>query len=119
MQLSWQHFVGGIGLVFAAMIAWFGALWLNLQGANLWVFRICVFILLALAVLAVVWWLRNRPQAKPSGEASSSHEGAPSAGAAEDILLILREAEARVASSSRSEERRVGKECRSRWSPYH
>ncbi len=100
MQLSWQHFVGGIGLVFAAMIAWFGALWLNLQGANLWVFRICVFILLALAVLAVVWWLRNRPQAKPSGEPSSSHEGAPSAGAAEDILLILREAEARVASSS-------------------
>ena len=24
-----------------------------------------------------------------------------------------------AASSSRSEERRVGKECRSRWSPYH
>src|SRR3712207_9322581 len=24
-----------------------------------------------------------------------------------------------VASESRSEERRVGKECRSRWSPYH
>ena len=24
-----------------------------------------------------------------------------------------------VAGSSRSEERRVGKECRSRWSPYH
>src|SRR5215813_12916079 len=26
---------------------------------------------------------------------------------------------ARVTTSSRSEERRVGKECRSRWSPYH
>src|SRR5476649_2961936 len=26
---------------------------------------------------------------------------------------------ARASSSSRSEERRVGKECRSRWSPYH
>ena len=26
---------------------------------------------------------------------------------------------ATVAASSRSEERRVGKECRSRWSPYH
>ena len=24
-----------------------------------------------------------------------------------------------IAMSSRSEERRVGKECRSRWSPYH
>src|SRR5260221_2362734 len=26
---------------------------------------------------------------------------------------------ARAAAASRSEERRVGKECRSRWSPYH
>ena len=26
---------------------------------------------------------------------------------------------ARVAKDKRSEERRVGKECRSRWSPYH
>ena len=26
---------------------------------------------------------------------------------------------ARVTLSNRSEERRVGKECRSRWSPYH
>ena len=25
----------------------------------------------------------------------------------------------RVEAASRSEERRVGKECRSRWSPYH
>ena len=25
----------------------------------------------------------------------------------------------RVTASDRSEERRVGKECRSRWSPYH
>src|SRR3712207_7312072 len=27
--------------------------------------------------------------------------------------------DARVRQSTRSEERRVGKECRSRWSPYH
>ena len=27
--------------------------------------------------------------------------------------------EIRIAFESRSEERRVGKECRSRWSPYH
>ena len=29
------------------------------------------------------------------------------------------ELEARIRSLTRSEERRVGKECRSRWSPYH
>src|SRR6266849_2761252 len=100
MQLSWQHFAGGIGLVFAAMIAWFGALWLNLQGTNLWVFRLCMFLVLALAVGAIVWWLHNRQKAKPAGEMSSSAEGTPSAGVTEDILLILREAEARVASST-------------------
>src|SRR6267378_1771113 len=100
MQLSWQHFVGGTGLVLAAMLAWFGALWLNLQGTNLWVFRILIFLLLAFAVGAIVWWLRNRQQAKPTGQSSSSVEGGGGAGVADDILLILREAEARVASST-------------------
>ena len=32
---------------------------------------------------------------------------------------VFVEALAEVPSGSRSEERRVGKECRSRWSPYH
>ena len=32
---------------------------------------------------------------------------------AEDAMLALTD------ESARSEERRVGKECRSRWSPYH
>src|SRR5919197_1255414 len=39
---------------------------------------------------------------------------APRAG--EAVALAARE---RVGASIRSEERRVGKECRSRWSPYH
>ncbi len=100
MQLSWQHFVGGIGLVFAAMIAWFGSLWLNLQGTNLWVFRILIFLLLAFAVLAIAWWLRNRQKNRPAAETTSGAEGGGGAGVADDILLILREAEARVASST-------------------
>ena len=32
---------------------------------------------------------------------------------------VLLDAQNALSSSSRSEERRVGKECRSRWSPYH
>ncbi len=41
-----------------------------------------------------------------------------------DKLLEAREQELRIKSeaektANRSEERRVGKECRSRWSPYH
>ena len=34
-------------------------------------------------------------------------------------LLTAEESPATKSTTSRSEERRVGKECRSRWSPYH
>ena len=34
-------------------------------------------------------------------------------------LLLMKSAVVYGANASRSEERRVGKECRSRWSPYH
>src|SRR3712207_3814339 len=36
-----------------------------------------------------------------------------------DGIVVYAVARAAASSSSRSEERRVGKECRSRWSPYH
>ena len=35
----------------------------------------------------------------------------------EDLIYIF--AQLRAGGAPRSEERRVGKECRSRWSPYH
>ena len=46
-----------------------------------------------------------------TGPPSGSRAAAAVAGAGETVVL--------VAQGSRSEERRVGKECRSRWSPYH
>src|SRR2546422_9625344 len=35
------------------------------------------------------------------------------------VLNLLLELQTRLSLTFRSEERRVGKECRSRWSPYH
>ena len=35
------------------------------------------------------------------------------------LLMILGDTAAGISTIARSEERRVGKECRSRWSPYH
>src|SRR2546422_3967933 len=40
-------------------------------------------------------------------------------GDTESALEALRRAQAAISPAERSEERRVGKECRSRWSPYH
>src|SRR5689334_23740183 len=41
------------------------------------------------------------------------------AGLIDTIAVVLTESLAKPRHTSRSEERRVGKECRSRWSPYH
>src|SRR5260370_41479961 len=62
---------------------------------------------------------RNRPQflaaKKPAAPVASTANGeeldkTPATGADQDSAELIRK---------RSEERRVGKECRSRWSPYH
>ena len=37
----------------------------------------------------------------------------------EEVVKVIREMKAEKVAGPRSEERRVGKECRSRWSPYH
>src|SRR2546430_4214278 len=51
------------------------------------------------------------------------HKARAAARARDEADVVLRKAELRglggEAEVARSEERRVGKECRSRWSPYH
>src|SRR3712207_8354535 len=55
-----------------------------------------------------------------STSASSRHaDGALNVPSATEPLRIDANSPTLAAASSRSEERRVGKECRSRWSPYH
>ena len=44
---------------------------------------------------------------------------APNIEAPKYIKQILTDLKEEIDSNTRSEERRVGKECRSRWSPYH
>ena len=47
--------------------------------------------------------------------------GARGVAASEQTLIQVQKTlqEEKITAKSRSEERRVGKECRSRWSPYH
>src|SRR5256886_7151586 len=47
---------------------------------------------------------------KDNGNGTATLSGTPAAGTAATYTLTF---------TARSEERRVGKECRSRWSPYH
>src|SRR3712207_7763089 len=55
------------------------------------------------------------PAQQVEGADAEHEEGGDDPGAA----LHVREVEPGLVVEDRSEERRVGKECRSRWSPYH
>src|SRR5260221_1328502 len=57
----------------------------------------------------VLWWRTSRENNKPSARAWARGLGISHVW----MLRLVRQFE------TRSEERRVGKECRSRWSPYH
>ena len=65
-------------------------------------------LMVAAAVLAVVFVLQYSRAKKAAREADDAAHAAE-----------LREQWAQKQADARSEERRVGKECRSRWSPYH
>ena len=53
-------------------------------------------------------------------EASDASEMVSQVLFGEDFLILEKEKKwSKIRLSFRSEERRVGKECRSRWSPYH
>ena len=60
-------------------------------------------------------------QEKSLSSASIAESVHTNPGFVRQLMLKLKKAElmTSVAGHARSEERRVGKECRSRWSPYH
>src|SRR2546425_11628237 len=55
----------------------------------------------------------------PQGESGALREAAKMLAAADSVVIIADRAARSEEGVRRSEERRVGKECRSRWSPYH
>ena len=59
------------------------------------------------------WWLENKPNLILIDEIQFITKAQVN-----DLVKIIRDSKTLV-FGYRSEERRVGKECRSRWSPYH
>ena len=56
---------------------------------------------------------------KPARAGAAPGEGAPESSSDDDAADPPAAAPTAPGTTTRSEERRVGKECRSRWSPYH
>ena len=72
---------------------------------------------LAASAAALAW----RPTFASAGSLQKLRVGSVGVGGmgSTDVAQIASHADVEIAALCRSEERRVGKECRSRWSPYH
>ena len=76
--------------------------------------------LLGIAASFAIAACSQQGEAPPAAPSASAQAAANEAAAAKELKLYQQMlAEHSDALAARSEERRVGKECRSRWSPYH
>ena len=74
---------------------------------------------LSLVALAGPRSVLAQGEKKKGGDSAKGSQGKDGAVAPKKGLSLGKVAEAQKTDPDRSEERRVGKECRSRWSPYH
>mgnify|MGYP002526831832 CR=1 FL=1 len=79
-------------------------------------FQVAVAVVDRSGILQVL--LRDR-FAGPHTVATARRKAWTAASFRTDTLIMAESTQAGEVQSGRSEERRVGKECRSRWSPYH
>jgi len=72
------YIITGIVLLVYLVLAWFAGTWLHLQGSNLWILRIGLWVIGLAAAVSFLWFWRK------------SHEdaGEPAPGSSEDDILI-------------------------------
>ena len=68
---------------------------------------------------AYILYVERAENAAASAESSATAAVASASAAKTSETNAANSAKGAESSATRSEERRVGKECRSRWSPYH
>ena len=116
LRLPFAFFASGAAALLFEVL-WFRALG-RVVGNTVWAGALVLtaFMLgMALGgVLAARWarWIRRPTLAFAAAEITVAVTGSL-------LVWTLPELEASIGQWLRSEERRVGKECRSRWSPYH
>src|SRR5256886_14669804 len=84
------------------------------QNKGAFVKKYLVTIALVLAATAAL-----AQEKKPAPPPAESKPATPGVVIEEADPVIITAGDMKIRKSERSEERRVGKECRSRWSPYH
>src|SRR6266404_9844545 len=90
---------------------------------NLWAFGVASAVGLTAIALVVLFLVRryfqNARNAHKVEEPQAPRTQNPSAFMAASMQGVIQKLRDQEKELERSEERRVGKECRSRWSPYH
>jgi len=99
MKLTWEYLVAVAALIVTLLLAWFGGIWLRLQGANLWILRLGIIALGVIGVIAFLLWAHSKLPQKSASAGQPPEEVSASDVALDDIDRLIREAQQKVASS--------------------
>ena len=84
------------------ILAWFLGSWLHLQGSSLWVLRIALAVIGAIACGALIWWFILKDRERAAGAAQGAGAGG------DEIEVLIREAETRLQSSQLGKGAKIG-----------
>ena len=80
----------------------------NIRKSKKWLIPVCIVVVILIIVIGIIRYNNNKPVKKENPYNVFVRQ-----------YSEVYEPDWELDNVSRSEERRVGKECRSRWSPYH
>ena len=86
MNKTWKYWAVAIALILWLGLAWQAGAWMNLQGKDLWILRVALFLIGLAAFATAVWWFR--------GEETQAAEEATVG--SDEIDILIRKAQARL-----------------------
>ena len=102
MHKAWKYVIAAILLLVWLILFYFAGSWLNLQGKQLWIFRIVLGLIGLIAFVTIAWLFSVRDKEGAEQMAAGGEAGA------DEIDLLIREAETRLKASQLGGKARIG-----------
>lgn len=100
MRFQWEHLAAIAAAILVLMATWFSVPIFHVVGTNAVVLRVGILLLGILAIVGFLIWVRsNRPALPVTEDRPAQSSSGASAGAAQDVDLLIREASTKVAAA--------------------
>ena len=99
MRSQWEYLAAIAAAILVLMATWFSVPIFHVVGTNAVVLRLGILLLGIIAIVGFLLWVRSKRPSPPESEDRPAQSSASSAGAAQDVDLLIREASTKVAAA--------------------